>query len=153
MTAETTEQAPPPIAEGALLIQTPTHDDEHKRVPFQLDDDPTVLIGTRPKMAVLIDVVDRFGDVDTMEALHAVATLKELVPVVMDQASVDHLNARFLDPADTLDLDVLEPIIESLLGLWFARPTGRPGSSAGSPSATGPRSTAKRRGKGSTSRR
>lgn len=130
-----------------------TRDTTHDRFPFYLGDDDTVLIGTRPKMATLIDLVGLMSD--ETDELAQVAAYNEFLDEVLDADSVAYLRGRFRDRDDLLDLDhpEVQQMFRTLVEVWYgkpARPTGgRPGS-AGSPARTGRRSTARARSQGST---
>lgn len=119
-------------------------DNTHRVVHFTLDDDPTVLVAIRPKQAALLQVAKTAGALDDADQLGAVGMLDDLLERLLDAESLAYLRERFDDEDDDLDLDVLEPIMKQLIGLWYGRPTGRPGASARSQRKIGKRSTVRR---------
>lgn len=149
-----TAEPAPTIAEGALLINTETQapDPSTLVVPFQLDDDPTVLHATRPKMAVLLKaaqavmVDDQPGDV--VPGAAQIGVFVSLMDKMFTPETVDYLNARWDDNDDDLDVDCLGPIFQALVGLWYRRPTGSPAASQRPRPRSGKRSTARSRSKG-----
>lgn len=123
-------------------------DTTHDRFPFQLGDDDTVLIGTRPKMALLLRVVGALSD-DTKPAEQAMA-FDQFLDRVLDTESVTYLRTRMEDPKDDLDLDhpLVEQMFRTLIEVWYgasARPTGGRRGSSAPPSRSGKRSTARSR--------
>lgn len=142
----------PPEDEPVLIVGgESTRDTTNDRFPFMLgSDDNRVLVGTRPKMATILDMVDAlFNEANPVAQAKA---FNELLSEVLDDESEQIVRARLRDKADDLDLDHpdLQAMFKTLLSLWYpqARPTGgRPGSSR--PSArTGKRSTVRSRSKG-----
>ena len=129
----------------AMVIKTPEHDGEGAIIPFRLDDDEKVLVAVRPKMAILVRVLAALGD-DSNPMKQAIE-LERLLDKVVDEDSATYLRERFLDPEDDLDLPVLGPVIETLVGKWYGGPTGKRPGSPGSRSRSGPSSTGRRRSK------
>ena len=147
MTTQPDEEMEPVRVGGGTSSRNTIHD----RFPFYLGDDDTVLIGTRPKMAVLIDLVA--GMTDDGDPMRQAAVFNEFLSEVLDEDSEAYLRSRLRDREDDLDLDHpdIEAMFKTLVGVWYgARPTGgRRGSSA--PSArTGKRSTVRARSGAST---
>lgn len=134
------------------VIQLPGADTDrdttHDVVPFQLGDNPQVLVGKRPKLAILLDLVSLLMD-DTKPMAQA-AGLREFIDVVLDDESAKHLHARLSDPKDDLDLDSpgFTMMFQTLVGLWYQGPTGGPRGSSRSPARTGKRSTVRKRSQG-----
>lgn len=124
-----------------LTIPVVKRDRANDRVTFTLDDDPTILFANRPKQATLFGLVKGLGNLDKVDDFVASAALVEMLYLVLEPDSKAYLEARFADDADDCDLDVAEPIIKSLVGLWYDRPTGKPGASSGSWRETGKPST------------
>lgn len=116
------------------------------RIEFTLDDDPTILVGVRPKMAVLMQIVTRLADDSNQMA--QLAALYTLLKKVLDEDSHAHLDARFSDEDDDLDLPVVGPILQMLVGRWYGGPTGKPSPSANSRRRTSSGSTVRKRSKG-----
>lgn len=141
MTAAQPEPADEFDSYDVLNFKTPERDASGDVVPFTLDDDPHVLVAVRPKQAILIELGVGMVSDDPMEQLRCYLLFKDSV---LREDSAAYLNAKFQDPKDTTDLDVLEPILQTVMGLWYDRPTKRPAASASSPPRTGPRSTARR---------
>lgn len=115
-------------------------------IPFTLDTNPHVLIGTRPKMAILMRIVTTLAD-DSNE-MAQLASLYRLLEKVLDADSLVHLNSRFDDEADDLDLPAIGPILQMLVGRWYGGPTGKPSPSANSRRRTTSGSTARKRSRG-----
>jgi hypothetical protein len=140
---------PDEVAEPTLLtFPVVKRDRTNDLVHFQLDDDDTVLVANRPKQAALLNVAKAVGGLDDADELGAAGMLDDLLDKIIDADSAAYLRERFDDPDDDLDLDVLEPIMKQLIGLWYGRPTGRRPGSSGSPQRTGKRSTVRRRSGG-----
>lgn len=120
-------------------------DTTNDRVPFRLGEHPDVLIGSRPKMAVLLDVMAALND-DSDEAAQALA-FSELLEEVLEPDSVEAIRGRLRDRNDTLDLDSpgIQQMFKTLVGLWYEGPTGKGRGSRPSPARTGRRSTARAR--------
>jgi hypothetical protein len=136
-----------------LTFTTPTVDPGTKVVPFRLDsmdDDEPDLHAVRPKQAKLVDIVKGLGDLDNIDGLAAAGVMDDLMRKVFDADTLDYLDGRFQDDDDDLDLDVLEPILKALIGVWYGGPTGRRPGSSGSPKRNGARSTGRSRSKAST---
>ena len=133
---------PSPADDGVLTFHVPERDDrdELARVPFRLDDDDFVLTAIRPKQARLLNIVKQVGSLDNLDNLAVVSVLDDLMGLILTPESVEHLQARFDDDDDEADLDVLEPILKQLVGLWYGRPTGKQPGSSRPPSRTGRRS-------------
>lgn len=125
-----------------LTIPVGRRDRSNDKVSFTLDDDPTILWAVRPKQATLFRLVKGLGNLEKVDDFVASAALVEMLWLVLETESKVYLQARFDDEDDEADLDVVQPIIESLMGLWYRRPTGRPGASSGSSNRTGKPSTA-----------
>jgi hypothetical protein len=129
-----------------LVIKTPEQDADGAIIPFRLDDDEKVLTAVRPKMAILVRVLAALGD-DSNPMKQAIE-LERLLDKVVDEDSAAHLRERFYDTDDDLDLLVLGPVIETLVGKWYGGPTGKRPASPGSRSRSGPSSTGRRRSRG-----
>lgn len=129
---------------GAATDRDKTND----HVAFQLADDETVYHARRPKMAVLLRVVRVLGD-DTDEMAQA-AAFDDLLERVLEPESAEALRNRLEDDDDDLDLDSpgIANMFQTLVGLWYGRPTGRQPASRRSPSRTGKRSTGRARSGG-----
>jgi hypothetical protein len=137
MTAEPTDT-------GVLNFKSPKRDAVGAVVPFTIDDDPTILTATRPKQAVLIDLYRKM-DVVGEEDPAIIQVFDEFMRVCFDQETQDYLNSRFRDPDDDADIDTLQPVIETLMGVWYRRPTTKSSASSGPSRRSGPRSTGRRR--------
>lgn len=119
-------------------------DTTNDRYPFQLGDDDTVLIGTRPPIALLLRLIAGMEDDTNLMAM--AATYNEFLDKVLDDASAKRVRDRMEDPADELDLDHpdLKAMFTHLIEVWYqVRPTGGRRGSAASSSRTGKRSTAR----------
>ena len=128
----------------------PDRDTTNDRVPFRLGDNDTILVGKRPKLAVLLKLASVLTD-DSNELAQAGA-LDGFIDKVLTEDSAAHLRARLEDEDDDLDLDSpgFVMMFQTLVGLWYGGPTGGRGASPRSRSATGKRSTGRRPSKGST---
>lgn len=143
MTETPEETGPAPLQINSGADDRDTSDD---RIPFRLDDDPTILTATRPKMAVLVRILATLGD--DSNPLRQAVELEGLLDYVVDKESATHLRGRFLDPDDAVDLLALGPIIQTLAGRWYGGPTGGRAGSRTSPPRTGKRSTVRQPSKG-----
>lgn len=123
--------------------QAPETDDPTRLIPFVIAGDDTPLLGVRPKMAVLLRVMAALGD--DKNPLRQAVTLERLLDKIVDEASAEHLRARFYDDDDHLDLDALGPIVQALVGKWYGGPTGKPSGSAPARKRSGTSSTGRRR--------
>ena len=140
MTAEPTEDLQP----LHITATDPDRDTSQDRFPFYLGDDNTVLIGTRPKMAVLLRLVAAMGD--DADPFAQASAFDLFLDKVLDAESVKHIRARMEDDDDELDLDhpLISQLFQTLVGVWYGtRPTGGRRGSAASPSQSGRRSTAR----------
>lgn len=126
-----------------LVIETPEQDADGSVIPFRLDDDEKVLTAVRPKMAILVHVLAALGD--DANPLRQAVELERLLDKVVDKESAAHMRERFLDPEDSLDLMILGPVIETLVGKWYGGPTGKRPASPGSRMRSGTSSTGRRR--------
>lgn len=144
------EQTPEPDMEPTRIGGgASTRNKVHDLYPFQLGDDDEVLIGTRPKMAVLLDLVGGMTD-DTNPVAQA-ATFNEFIGEVLDEPSETYLRTRLADREDDLDLDHpdIEAMFKHLVGVWYgAHPSGGRRGSSTSSARTGKRSTARARSRG-----
>lgn len=134
-----------------LTFTAPKADPSTRVVPFRLDtmdDDEEDLHAVRPKQAVLVRVVTDLGDLDGMDGLAAAGALDAIMRKVFDADTVAYLDERFQDEEDDLDLDVLEPILKALIGVWYGGPTGRRPGSSGPQRQRGRRSTVRSRSGG-----
>lgn len=134
------------MTETPLLIdagQAPDQVDPTARIPFVLAGDDTPLMGTRPKMAVLVRVMAALGD--ETNPLRQAVSLERLLDKIVDEPSAVHLRKRFLDDDDHLDLDALGPIVQTLVGKWYGGPTGKPSGSQAARKRSGTSSTGRRR--------
>lgn len=146
----------PPETEALNFSRTPEQkakDDPaaRERVPFTLDDDPTILWAIKPKTAVLLNlgaVAARALEQD--DQLIILALYDMFMDTVLDDDSAEYLRGRFHDPADSYDFEMLDPVMEALLGRWYRRPTGRQPASVTLPRTTGRRSTGTARSKAAT---
>lgn len=158
----TTQQ---PVAEGALLVQQPAAPDESiKRQTFQLvakDDNgddvlSPPLVAVRPKQAVLLAAAQAvmMGSQpdEVMPGSSQVMAFLSLQDEMFDPDTRAYLQERWDDPDDDLDVDVLEPIFQALVGLWYGRPTGSPAGSPQSRRTAGKSSTARSRSRGKATR-
>ena len=150
MTKATTRQsvAPEPEEDATVLQFAGAETDRDKtndHVPFQLGDDPTIYHGKRPKMAVLLKVAAVLDD-DT-DPLKQATSFNDLIEKVLEPESAEALHERLLDEDDDLDLDSpgIENMFQTLVGLWYGRPTGKRPALRGSQPRTGRRSTVRAR--------
>lgn len=120
-------------------------DKTNDRVPFRLAGDDRVYVGSRPKMAVLLTLVSKMGD-DSDEFKQA-AAFDQMLEKVLEPESAAAIRARLNDEKDALDLDSpgIINMFQTLVGLWYGRPTGRPAASRRPSSRTTRRSTARSR--------
>lgn len=129
-----------------------------KIVPFQLDGDDRVLIGTRPKTAVMIRLVTTMAD--DSNPMQQVQGLNHLLRYIVDADTLAYLYGRLEDLDDTFDflpdsehpeMPSLMNVLKTLLGVWYGGKSGKQPGSAASPRRTGTSSTAKRPSRASTS--
>lgn len=146
MSAEPTEYDPADVLQFAGANDD--RDTSNDVQPFQLADNPTVLVGVRPKMAILLDLVEVMYD-DSDQVRQAIA-LREFIDLVLDEPSAKHLHERLHDPDDKFDLDApgFSNMFQTLVGLWYQGPTGGPRASSSSRGRTGKRSTVRKRSRG-----
>lgn len=142
----TTEQQTAADEAVQIIGGEPTRDTSNDRFPFRLGaTDDTILIGTRPKMAIVLDMVDALYDESNQ--IEQAKALLGLLDEVLDEASCAHVRKRFKDKDDDLDLDHPDflQMFQVLLGIWYpqARPTGGPRASSARSARTGKRSTAR----------
>lgn len=125
-------------------------DKTNDQVPFRLAGDDTVYVGHRPKMAVLLEVLEALSD-EADQMAQALA-FNRLMDKVLTPDSVTALRDRFADEDDELDLDSpgIEQMFKTLVGLWYGGPTGKAPASRRSPARTGKRSTVRARSGAST---
>lgn len=118
------------------------------RQPFRLAGDDTVYVGQRPKMAVLLNLAKAMAD-DTDQMAQA-AAFDTMLEKVLDPESAAAMRDRLNDEDDDLDLDSpgIVNMFQTLLGLWYGRPTTRPAASRRPSSRTTKRSTGRSRSKG-----
>lgn len=150
MTAETTEPAYLETEVAQLPGADTDRDTSQDRPPFRLGDDDTVLIGKRPKLAVLLKLMNVMNnDADPMAQA---AGLDQFIDRVLTDESAAYLRSRLEDEDDDLDLDSpgFSMMFQYLVGLWYAGPTGSPAGSPRSRTRTGQRSTGRRPSKGKT---
>lgn len=126
-------------------------DKSNDHVAFMLgddDEDPNVYHAQRPKMAVLLQIAAVLDD-DTNPMAQAGA-FDGLLDEILDTESVELIRARLRDKDDDLDLDSpgIVNMFQTLVGLWYGRPTGKPRASRGSSSRTAKASTVRRRSGG-----
>ena len=116
-------------------------DRSNDHVPFQLAGDDTIYEARRPKIAVLLRCVKALGD--DQDELAQVAAFDDLLDRILEPESAAALRERLEDDDDDLDLDSpgIANMFQTLVGLWYGRPTGRRPASRRSPSRTGRRST------------
>lgn len=119
-----------------LEIPVVRRDRSNDRVSFTLDDDTEVLYAIRPKQATLFKLIKGLGNLDNVDDFLASAALVEMLWLVLDPDSKAYLETRFEDEDDDCDLDIVEPVIKALVGLWYRRPTGRPSGSSSSSKKT-----------------
>lgn len=139
-----------PINAEPIQFQTKRRSAEEKAgdvVLWQLDDDDTVLTARRPKMAVLLELVQ---GLESESQIEQVNVFDRFLDQVLDEDSAEHLRERFRDPEDDLDMDSLDGPLQYLVGKWYNRPTGSRRAGAASPRRTGRASTVRSRSKGST---
>ena len=116
--------------------------------PFRLAGDDTVYVGQRPKMAVLLNLAKAMAD-DT-DPMAQAAGFDSLLEKVLTEESAAGIRARLEDETDDLDLDSpgIVNMFQTLLGLWYGRPTTRPRASQRPSSRTTKRSTGRSRSGG-----
>lgn len=149
MSAAETE-APTPVA---FSVPVPEADHTNDVIVFNLDDDPgTPLTATRAKRATIKALMNNaYALVDTDdEDATAAAAYEQILIQVLDDDSLAYLNKRFTDDDDDLDLNIIRPIVDQLIGAWYGGPTGSPRGSAPSRKPSGGRSTGRVPSKGST---
>lgn len=143
-----------PAYDASDVLQLPGGDTDrdttHDVVPFQLGENPHVLVAHRPKLALLLDLVGVMTE-DTNPVAQA-ASLQQFIDVVLEKESAAHLHKRLRDPADDLDLDSpgFTMMFQTLVGLWYQGPTGGRSASSRSPARTGKRSTVRKRSQATT---
>lgn len=122
-----------------------SRDKTSDRQPFRLEGDDTVYTARRPKMAVLLRLVSLMSD-DSNEFAQA-AAFDSMLEKILEPDSAAALRARLEDDEDDLDLDSpgIANMFQTLLGLWYQRPTGPRRSSPRPSSRTTKRSTARSR--------
>lgn len=118
--SDTPEDRPP------VLTITTNQDRDTTNDLVPVDFDGVMIYGERPKMAVLLKVVQVM--MDATNPLLQGQALVEFVPSVLDEESAAHVQARLEDPDDPLDLDnpAILSLFQGLIGLWYGRPTGKP---------------------------
>lgn len=133
--------------ENVLRIEDPNRDRDTSgdRVPFQIDDDPTVLWAVRPKKSVLMNLAK---SADTKDESALVFLIDLYLDDVLDPESAEYVKARLDDREDVLDLDFIGPLNQALVGRWYGRPTTSQRGSASSPRRTGRASTVRSGSKG-----
>lgn len=141
-----------------LRFEDPTVGQEPvKPTPFTIGDDPTILYALRPKKQYLLNFAVIVGALDEKDATpetlaRGMAMLGDFLDRILLPESRDYLTARFDDPEDPWDIDVLTPTVQGLVGLWFARPTGSRAGSSGTRRNASKRSTARLRSQGASTR-
>lgn len=144
-----------PVVEPLKFSTTPDtpRDTTGDRIPFQLDDDETMLWAERPKMATLLQLTGSIQQILDPTAnlniqLGAAAAIQDFVNVCFDGPTRVYLQERFDDPDDQLDITDLMPVVQHFVGRWYGRPTGSLSGSSGGRPKSGKRSTARRRSQG-----
>lgn len=150
MTKDSTRQAD--LEDGATVLQfagaETDRDTSNDHVQFHLGDDPTIYHAKRPKMAVLLKAAAVLDD-DTNPLAQA-TSFNDLIAKVLEPESAEAVHARLQDEDDDLDLDSpgIKNMFQTLVGLWYGRPTGKRPALRGSQARTGRRSTVRARSQG-----
>jgi hypothetical protein len=119
------------------------------------DEDPEKVIrsdvfhATKPTDERLFLIAAMAGDEDAGGAAEAAAVV-EVFRDSLPPAEYRVLRERIKDPNDDVDLGMLQDVMFWLMGEWSSFPTEPASGSSNSPVATGPKSTGRVRGPGST---
>lgn len=107
-----------------------------------------VFHSTKPTDERLFMIAALVGDEDGVgsEATAVMDLFRDSLPA--DEYRV--LRQRLADPEDSVDLDVLQDVMEWLMKEWTSFPTKQSSGSSGSPTSAGTKSTGRVRGTGST---
>jgi hypothetical protein len=103
---------------------------------------------TMPTDERLFLVAALIGDDDNPGA--EAAGVMELLRDILPASEFRTLKGRLADTKDSVDMDVIQEVLEWLMEKWSTFPTERSAASSKSPTSTGTKSTGRVRGQGST---
>ena len=122
-------------------------EDENGNTIIVREDKFTASLPTEEQLLLLFAL----GGNSNATAADETAAMFDVFKSVLPANQYKKLMNRFKDPNDPdVDAEAIADIFEWLLEQWQDFPTTPPSASATSPSASGPRSTGRARGKGST---
>ncbi len=107
-----------------------------------------VFHATRPSEEVLFLAAALIGDEDSVGG--EAAAVIEIFRSALPDSEYRTLRQRLGDPEDSVDLDTLQEVMAWLMEEWSDFPTQPSLGSSGSQTGTGPKSTGRVRGPGST---
>ena len=93
-------------------------------------------------------VAAKLGDEENIAS--EAAAIMELLKDVLPPTEFRTLRQRLTDPDDSVDMGTIEEVLEWLMEKWSTFPTQQSPVSSGSPTSSGPKSTGRVRGPGST---
>jgi hypothetical protein len=107
-----------------------------------------VFHATQPTEERMFLVAALIGDEDNMAA--EATGLMELLRDILPPAEFRVLKERLADEEDSVDMETLQEVLEWLMEKWSTFPTEPSSASSKSPTSSGPKSTGRVRGQGST---
>jgi hypothetical protein len=103
---------------------------------------------TMPTEERLFLVAAMLGDEDNAGA--EAAGVMELLRDILPPAEFKVMRTRLADPADSVDMETLQEVLEWLMEKWSTFPTEQSSASSKSPTTSGTKSTGRAPGPGST---